>query len=421
MNAIERLREYAEATRWGGVCRVLHAHHGDFEGDCLERECNECRAAYLRAVADGADAELRDMNARLMPEGMSWPRYTDGSLVEIGDEVVGSDYGERINVDAVKFHANGFTLCGKGGFKKRYECDDLFERLAKVLDADGVEVEVGDDLYSVEGMLKFHVSAIDKKSGRIATEAMFALGKWADPKTYTHRAPVLAADGKPLEVGQTVYLKTIGKEYIVEEVSQKYVLAKEPDAIESVDFNEFSNHLLLPSQLTHQRPVLDADGVEIRVGDEVYQMGCKYRVSHLHGANGKVRIVYENSGRWVDPKTLTHRAPVLAVDGKQLREGETVYVLGFGDPLTVKGFADDGRVLMSFHDENSLGYKPSKLTHEQPDTWARIEDDAKKNACEVFHPGEEECGGCRFEGNGNCEEELRLELVKRCKALAERS
>lgn len=301
MNAIERLREYAEATRWGGVCRILHAHHGDFEGDCLERECNECRAAYLRAVADGADAELRDMNARLMPEGMSWPRYTDGSLVEIGDEVVGSDYGERINVDAVKFHANGFTLCGKGGFKKRYECDDLFERLAKVLDADGVEVEVGDDLYTVDGMLKFHVSAIDKKIGRIATEAMFALGKWADPKTYTHRAPVLAADGKPL------------------------------------------------------------------------------------------------------------------------REGETVYVLGFGEPLTVKGFADDGRVLMSFHDENSLGYKPSRLTHEQPDSWQRIEDDAKKNACEVFHPGEEECDGCRFEGEGNCEEELRLELVKRCKALAERS
>ena len=170
-----------------------------------------------------------------------------------------------------------------------------------MLDADGVEVEVVDDLYTVDGMLKFHVSAIDKKIGRIATEAMFALGKWADPKTYTHRAPVIAADGRPL------------------------------------------------------------------------------------------------------------------------REGETVYVLGFGEPLTVKGFADDGRVLMSFHDENSLGYKPSKLTHEQPDTWARIEDDAKKNACEVFHPGEEECGGCRFEGNGNCEEELRLELVKRCKALAERS
>ena len=175
MNAIERLREYAEATKWGGVCRVLHAHHGDFAGDCLERECGECRAAYLRMIVDEIERDRTD-----------------------------------------------------------------------------------------------------------------------SPK------------------------------------------------------------------------VLDADGVEIKVGD-------------------------------------------------------TVYVLGFGEPLTVKGFADDGRVLMSFHDENSLGYKPSRLTHEQPDSWQRIEDDAKKNACEVFHPGEEECDGCRFEGEGNCEEELRLELVKRCKALAERS
>lgn len=57
---------------------------------------------------------------------------------------------------------------------------------------------------------------------------------------------------------------------------------------------------------------------------------------------------------------------VLDADGVEIRVGDTVYVLGFGEPLTVKGFADDGRVLMSFHGENSLGYKPSKLTHEQP-------------------------------------------------------
>lgn len=69
---------------------------------------------------------------------------------------------------------------------------------------------------------------------------------------------------------------------------------------------------------------------------------------------------------------------VLDADGVEIRVGDTVYVLGFGEPLTVKGFTDDGRVLMSFHGENSLGYKPSKLTHEQTDTWERLEDDARQ-------------------------------------------
>lgn len=68
------------------------------------------------------------------------------------------------------------------------------------------------------------------------------------------------------------------------------------------------------------------------------------------------------------PDKVEPPAPkVLDADGVEIRVGDTVYVLGFGEPLTVKGFTDDGRVLMSFHGENSLGYKPSKLTHEQPE------------------------------------------------------
>lgn len=79
------------------------------------------------------------------------------------------------------------------------------------------------------------------------------------------------------------------------------------------------------------------------------------------------------------PDKVEPPAPkALDADGVEIREGDTVYVLGFDEPLTVKGFADDGRVLMSFHGENSLGYKPSKLTHEQPDTWERLEEDARQ-------------------------------------------
>ena len=129
----------------------------------------------------------------------NWPRFEDGEPVRVGDEFTGKD-GKTYTVKQVRFMGFYFSLYDFGGEKPQFKAD-YGERVKrptpKVLDADGVEIEVGDDLYSVEGMLKFHVSAIDKKSGRIATEAMFALDKWADPKMYTHRAPVLAADGKP--------------------------------------------------------------------------------------------------------------------------------------------------------------------------------------------------------------------------------
>lgn len=110
------------------------------------------------------------------------------------------------------------------------------------------------------------------------------------------------------------------------------------------------------------------------------------------------------------PDKVEPPAPkVLDADGVEIRVGDTVYMLGFGEPLTVKGFADDGRVLMSFHGENSLGYKPSKLTHEQPDTWERLEDDARQ--LDIYL-------------NDTTDDYPRMsccrDLVRRCRALVEK-
>ena len=164
--------------------------------------------------------------------------------------------------------------------------------------------------------------------------------------------------------------------------------------------------------------VLDADGAEIRVGDTVYQMGCKYRVSHLHGANGKVRIVYENSGRWVDPKTLTHRAPVLAADGKPLREGETVWDTN-GDELVIGALEDGGHTVTCRYVDVGDAipahgmWSPSDLTHERPDTWERIEADCMQDAKDYCEEHGIEPEYPKHSGKAKCED-----LVRRAKKLA---
>lgn len=123
--------------------------------------------------------------------------------------------------------------------------------------------------------------------------------------------------------------------------------------------------------------------------------------------------------RPADPKHRPDKAEppvpeVLDADGVEIREGDTVYVIGHDEPLTVGGFAADGRVLMDFHNDDSLGYRPEKLTHERPDSWERVEDDATlpPYAYAHGHPGWiEEDSFVEF---------MAKDLVRRCKALAER-
>lgn len=62
------------------------------------------QAYRWRAERDQARQELREIQARLMPEGMEWPRYEDGEPVRIGDVV--SD----VEVRSVVFRDGGILL-----------------------------------------------------------------------------------------------------------------------------------------------------------------------------------------------------------------------------------------------------------------------------------------------------------------------
>ena len=352
----------------------------------VEDVYNDLRAVVERLGIEWSESELHGLmdalDRRLMPEGAEWPRYTDGSPVEIGDDVIGPDYGEHIHVDEVTIHANGFSLHEQRiGFDKWYEDGARFARpVPKVLDADGAEIELGDDLYSVEGGLKFHVGHIDRINGKIATDAMFALDKWADPAMYTHRATILAADGKPIREGETVWCTN----------------GHGPFEVTSIVYAD------------KWRVVCDSE-----------------EIGHLN----------------VFPESITHRAPVLAADGRPLREGETV--LGANGGAYLVTGVHDGKVF-AHHVGGSFGaevesaggeglyrLRADQLTHERPESWERLEEDAAKTTTEYWGCPADGCDHCsaRVDGekpwerlgtHGDCNDAKELDLVRRARALAER-
>ena len=101
---------------------------------CKEETCLSCMVKMMTAIADRIDAE------RALPDGMEWPRFEDGGLVRIGDEL--EFEGKTMLVCDATFYADGWALwCDREDMSGRLygKYGERVERPApKVLDADGV-------------------------------------------------------------------------------------------------------------------------------------------------------------------------------------------------------------------------------------------------------------------------------------------
>lgn len=109
--------------------------------------------ALAVAVGSGASVTLHERLADIvepqLPESVEWPRFEDGELVKVGNEV---EYeGETMRVYLATFDADGWALwCSREGIDGRLS-GSYGERVNrpthKVFDADGVPIEVGDIVY----------------------------------------------------------------------------------------------------------------------------------------------------------------------------------------------------------------------------------------------------------------------------------
>ena len=194
------------------------------------RRVELCSALGIDPGTGWADAMVA-MHRRLMPEGMGWPRFEDGEPVRPGDKLQDKD-GDWFEAVSFVFTCDWWSTRGyqSEGFgdlndNTRRSLEGMaygtrVKRPApKVLDADGAEIRVGDEVFVIETGKAHHVTAIDPIGKRFKSmEQMGDDATWLDPMCFTHRAPVLAADGKPLRVGETVWHKSGFAHGVVESV-----------------------------------------------------------------------------------------------------------------------------------------------------------------------------------------------------------
>lgn len=137
-------------------------------------------------------------------------------------------------------------------------------------------------------------------------------------------------------------------------------------------------------QLKRPAPkVLDADGVEIKVGDSVWgETGQRYEVTAL--------CEYDPS--------IVH-----------------AMFVGGADRL-------GGELISTSKHVNSATLEASKLTHTRPDSWEKLEDDAAREPCDYFGVECDEdkgCSGCPHLHKGrDCTIDMQPDIVRRAKALA---
>lgn len=155
--------------------------------DCEYETCKSCMVKLMTAIADRIDAE------RALPEGVEWPRFEDGELVKIGDEV---EYGGKaLEVDAICFDREELSMALRRNLDISRMSGSYGERVKrptpKVLDADGAPIEVGDTVYGDDDPEQLIVDSFDGPGCVYVTLAKSPSGMLytIEPSRLTHKCP----------------------------------------------------------------------------------------------------------------------------------------------------------------------------------------------------------------------------------------
>ena len=148
------------------------------------------------------------------------------------------------------------------------------------------------------------------------------------------------------------------------------------------------------------------------------------KLKALEDENAELRAKLE---AWIQSDDSYMKLP-LDADGEPIRLGDEVNI--DGDAMTVLGYRlhNDMLLLVAKDKKSGLFFtpKPSIVRHFKPepaDSWEKLEEDARKTACNYAPAPRNEdglvtCDGCRFQRSESCSNEMTIDLVERAKKLA---
>ena len=175
-----------------------------------------------------------------------------------------------------------------------------------------------------------------------------------------------------------------------------------------------------------ERRILDMwpkyeDGEYVMYEDEFdFDGEVKTAYGFNFGVGGRVSICSDKGShvRLPNGERVKRPAPkVLDADGVEIKVGDTVWH-AYGSEWLVEELNRYG--VRCFDGAKRRTFSPTFLTHTRPESWERLEEDAKKGNCEYLGRSQSSCDGCCLNGKSACDEYVRIDLVRRAKALAEK-
>ena len=164
----------------------------------MVREFDERNLAKSRAVcaamAEEADTGKRRLTERERRILDMWPRFEDtGDPVMVGDAYIDGS-GDCNIIVAVRICDVCVDLVGEDGFLTGFKPGERVKRPAtKVLDADGVEIKVGDTVWHEDGSELHVIGFGDVQDGETMLVVEYAAGltKWGEVRclSVTHTRP----------------------------------------------------------------------------------------------------------------------------------------------------------------------------------------------------------------------------------------
>lgn len=177
---------------------------------------------------------------------------------------------------------------------------------------------------------------------------------------------------------------------------------------------------------------LDADGEPLHVGDAVYFESEVAKVCGMRwdGASWSLSLHDRAEDTASHRCRLVPTAALIGADGVPIGVGDIVYRDDDPEPLQVDLIYAGSTGYCTVRLKDSAGIYTSadapRLSHkkpEPPDSWEKLEKDARKTAC-AYAPaprnedGLTTCDGCPFLKSESCSNEMTIDLVERAKKLA---